>query len=154
MEALSDVTVHNAREGIKGSQKRHMQCPQGATNTANYNDYIDEKAGSFGVGRVATAVHNEHFKRLLEAACPDHVYPVKHKLKFCIMMKSFMILAFLTRGMEPDEDPSGSDTMPFLREDAFMMFYDGRPMPVRRRMSKLSPRLLTHYGWGHGNTGV
>jgi hypothetical protein len=49
---------------------------------------------------VMTAVHNDkhqarsptdHLKRLLEEACPNHAYPVRHKLKDCEMMKSFMI---------------------------------------------------------------
>jgi hypothetical protein len=31
-----------------------------------------------------------HFERLLEEACPNHVYPIKHKLKDCDMMKNFM----------------------------------------------------------------
>jgi hypothetical protein len=63
----------------------------------------------------------DHFKRLLREACPNHAYPIKHKLKDCNMMKSFMILGSLTRATELDEDPSGRDTMPFPREDAFMM---------------------------------
>jgi hypothetical protein len=33
------------------------------------------------------------------------MYPVKHKLKDCNMMKNFMISRSLTRGMELDKDP-------------------------------------------------
>jgi hypothetical protein len=37
-----------------------------------------------------------HFERLLEEACPNHTYPVKHKLKECDIMKNFMTSGFLT----------------------------------------------------------
>jgi hypothetical protein len=55
------------------------------------------------------------------------------------MMKNFIISGSLTLGMELDEDPGGSDTMPFPREDAIMMVYDAPPLG-RHRMSNLSPR--------------
>jgi hypothetical protein len=32
----------------------------------------------------------DHFKKLLEVTCPNHTYPIKHKLKECTMMKNFM----------------------------------------------------------------
>jgi hypothetical protein len=69
----------------------------------------------------------DHFKRILEVAYPNHAYPVKHKFRDCDMMKNFMISGSLTWGMEPDEDPGGSDTMPFPKEDAVMTVYDRRP---------------------------
>jgi hypothetical protein len=34
----------------------------------------------------------DHFKRLLEKACPNHLYPVRHKLKYCGMMEKFHYL--------------------------------------------------------------
>jgi hypothetical protein len=43
------------------------------------------------------------------------------------MMKNFIISGSLTLGMELDEDPGRSDTMPFPREDAIMMVYDAPP---------------------------
>jgi hypothetical protein len=70
------------------------------------------------------------------------------------MMKSFMIPGSLTQGMELDEDPGGSDTMPFLREDVVMTVYGGRPPQRRHCVSTLSPGALTHCGWGHGDKGV
>jgi hypothetical protein len=94
------------------------------------------KAGSSGMGCVTTVAHSDkcqawppidHFRRLLEEACQNHAYPVGHELKDCDMMKSFMILGSLTWGMELDEDPGRSNTMPFPGEDTVMMVYDGRP---------------------------
>jgi hypothetical protein len=71
-------------------------------------------AGGSIVGRIATVAHSnkrqaklpmDNFMRLLEEACPNHAYPIRHKHKDCDMMKSFMISGSLTRGTELDEDP-------------------------------------------------
>jgi hypothetical protein len=35
------------------------------------------------------------------------MYPVKHKLKDCTMMKNFMTLGALSMGKKPEEDPVG-----------------------------------------------
>jgi hypothetical protein len=96
----------------------------------------------------------DHFGRLLEEDCSNYAYPIKHKLKDCGMMKSFIISRFLTRGMEVEEDLGGSDTMPFPGEEAVMTVYDGRPSPGSRRVTNMSPGTLTHYGWGSRSIGV
>jgi hypothetical protein len=128
------VAIHNVKEGSKGGKMRRKQRPQRATIATNHDD---GKAGdSDGGGHVMTAAHSDkrqarlptdHFKRLLEEACSNHAYPVRHKLKDYIMMKSFLILGSLTRGTELDEDTDGRDTMPFLGEDAVMTVYGGCP---------------------------
>jgi NAD-dependent dihydropyrimidine dehydrogenase PreA subunit len=96
----------------------------------------DEKAGGPGMVRVMTAVGSGkhqvrlptyHFERLLEEACPNHAYPVKHKLRDCGIMKNFMVSGFLNQGMELDEVPNEDDVIPFLGEDAVVTIYDGRP---------------------------
>jgi hypothetical protein len=43
----------------------------------------------------------------LEAACPNHMYPIKHKLKDCTMMKNFMTLGALSMGKKQDGEPGG-----------------------------------------------
>jgi hypothetical protein len=95
--------------------------------------------------KLQTRPPTDHFERLLEEACPNHVYPIKHKLKDCDMMKNFMISGSLTQVIELDEDSGGSDTMPFPGEDAVTTVYDGRPPPGRHHMSNLSPTTLTRY---------
>jgi hypothetical protein len=55
--------------------------------------------------------------------CPNHVYPVRNKLKDCSMMKNYMI-----KGKKPEGDPSGKAAMPFPEEKAVMLIYDG-PIP-------------------------
>jgi hypothetical protein len=119
----------------------------------------DWEAGGSDVGQASTAVHGNsrlvrpptyHFKRLFEEACPNHAYPIKHKLKDCDMMRSFMTSGSLTWGTELDEGSDRSDTTPFLEENAVMTVFEGCPPWERCRMSSLGPRSPTHDGWGHG----
>jgi hypothetical protein len=90
--------------------------------TTNYDDGNNGKACGSSMGHATTTAHNDkrqarpptdHFKRLLEEACLNHAYPARHKLKDCDMMKNYMISGSPTWGTELDEDPGGSDTMPF-----------------------------------------
>jgi hypothetical protein len=69
----------------------------------------------------------DHFKRLLKEVCPNHTYFIRHKLKDCGIMRSFMTLGTITWGVELDEGPNGSDTMLFPEENTVMMVYRGRP---------------------------
>jgi hypothetical protein len=70
----------------------------------------------------------DQFKRLLEEACPNHAYPVKHKLKDCGMMRSFMTSGSLTWSTKPNEGPDRSDAAPFPKENAIMMVFGGHPL--------------------------
>jgi hypothetical protein len=65
----------------------------------------------------------DHFKNLLEAAYPNHTYPIKHKIKEYAMMKNFMTSGVLTRGKKPEGDPGGKGTTPFPKEEAVIMIY-------------------------------
>jgi hypothetical protein len=96
----------------------------------------------------------DHFRRLLVEACPNHAYPIRHKLKDCGMMRSLMTSGSITRGAELDTGPDGSDTMPFPEENAVMIVYGGHSLSWRHCMSRLRPRAPTHYCWGHGGSGV
>jgi hypothetical protein len=58
----------------------------------------------------------DHFLRLLKEAYPNRAYPIKHKLKDCVMMKNFMTSGSLTRDKEPEEDPGGRGATPFPRK--------------------------------------
>jgi hypothetical protein len=111
---------------------------------ADYDDHDNKKADDSDMGCVATAACSgrrqawqatDHFERLLEEACPNHTYQIKHKLKDYDMMKNFMTSVSLTRGRPEQILP-----MPFLREVAVTTVYDGRPPPGRHRMSILSLR--------------
>jgi hypothetical protein len=69
-------------------------------------------------------------------ACPNHVYPVKHKLRNCGMMNNFMISGSLTRDMELEEHQDRRDVMPFPEEDAVMTVYEGGGAPHVQPMSR------------------
>jgi hypothetical protein len=125
--------MHDAKEGGKKLWKQH---PQWVTVAADYNGSNIEIACSSIMKHVVTAASRGkcqswlptyHFERLLNKTCLNHTYPIKHKLKDCNMMNNFMILGSLTRGMELDEDSGESDIMPFPKEDAVMMVYNGCP---------------------------
>jgi hypothetical protein len=130
---------------------------------ANYDNNDEKKVGGSDMECLATATRRgkpqvwpltDHIERLIEEACPNHVYPIKHKINYSGRMKNFMTLGSLTRDKEPEEDQSGSDAMPFPREDVVMTVCGGHPAPGRRRVSILSPRTSNRCCWGLGNAGV
>jgi hypothetical protein len=129
----SSITIQGAKKDIKGGRKRRKHHPQCITTMTGFDNDNDKQADNSDMERTATAEHSikrqarlptYHFERLLEEACLNHSYPVKQKLVNYSMMKSFMISGSLTRDMEPEENPSRSDVMPFPREDAVMIVYD------------------------------
>jgi hypothetical protein len=69
----------------------------------------------------------DHIKRLLEEACLNHAYPIRHKLMDYGMMRSIMTSGSLTWGAELDEGPNGSDMISFPEENANMTVYGGHP---------------------------
>jgi hypothetical protein len=130
------IILHCAQKGIKGSNKRCKQRLQETTTMTSHYDGHGWEVGGSGVRRISTAARSDkrpvrpprdHFKRLHEEACPNHVYRVRHKLKDCGMMRSFMTSRSLTWDAELDEGPNGSDTMLFPEENTAMMVYVGRP---------------------------
>jgi hypothetical protein len=75
------------------------------TAAADYDGGNDAKIGGSGAGHIAIAARcgkrqarppTDNFERLLEEACSNHAYPIKHKLKDYGMMKNFMISGSLT----------------------------------------------------------
>jgi hypothetical protein len=131
--------------------------------TTSRDDGHDWEAGSSGVRCTSTAVCNEkrpvrpptdHFKRFLEEAYPNRTYPVRHKLKDCSMMRSFMTSRSLNWATELDEGLDGSDTTLFPEKNAVMTVYGERSPSGRHRMSSLSHRAPTRCGWGHEGSGV
>jgi hypothetical protein len=96
----------------------------------------------------------DHFKRLLEEACPNHTYPDRNKLKDYDMIRCFMTSGSLTWGAELNEGSDGCDTMPFPKENAVTMVHRSCPLSGRHCVSSLSPRAITRCGWRHGSSGV
>jgi hypothetical protein len=103
--AMSDVVAHNDRESVNGGKKRHKQRRQGAMTTTDHGNRNNGEAAGSDMRRILIATHSDshharppmdHFKRLLEEACPNHACPIRHRLKDCSMMRSFMTSGSLT----------------------------------------------------------
>jgi hypothetical protein len=62
----------------------------------------------------------DHLKRILEEAYPNHAYPIRHKLKDCSMMRSFMTSGYLAKGAELYEGSYKSDMTSFPEENVVM----------------------------------
>jgi hypothetical protein len=82
----------------------------------------DEKAGNSGQEYVAATECNfkhqalqskDHFEKLLEETCQNNLYPVKHKLKDCTMMKKFMTSGFSPKAGSPWGTWAGRTRHPF-----------------------------------------
>jgi hypothetical protein len=85
--APSGVATHSGREGTKGIKKRCKQRLQGAMTTTDNDDSNDGEASDSGMMCISTTARSDkrearlptdHFKRLLEEACPNHPNPVRH----------------------------------------------------------------------------
>jgi hypothetical protein len=48
------------------------------------------------------------------------MYPVRHKLKECTMMKNYMTIGTFARSKKPNSDSSGKAAAPFLKEEVVM----------------------------------
>jgi hypothetical protein len=55
------------------------------------------------------------------------MYPVRHKLNECTMMKNYMTMKTFARGKNPKGDSTGKAATPFPKEKAVMSIYGGPP---------------------------
>jgi hypothetical protein len=74
-------------------------------------------------------LHADYFEKLLEATCPNHTYPVRHKLKEYIMMMNYMTTRIFARGKKPEGDPTGKATAFFPEKKVVISIYGG-PSPM------------------------
>jgi hypothetical protein len=90
-------------EGTKAGKKRHKQHCQEATT--DNDGSINERAGGSSTEHTAAAASNSrhqaqptkgHFEKLLEETFPYHAYTIKHKLRDCSLMKSFINIGSLS----------------------------------------------------------
>jgi NAD-dependent dihydropyrimidine dehydrogenase PreA subunit len=135
-EASPNVIIQDAKEGAKGGKKRHKQHHQETATMVVADGGINKQAGNSvvvcvaaitGSGKRQARPPTDHFEKLLEEICPNHSYPIKHKLRDCDMMKNFMASGSLAQVMEVNEIPDEGDTTPFPGQDAVMTIYDGCP---------------------------
>jgi hypothetical protein len=96
--------------------------------------------------------HADHFKKLLKATCPNHTYPVKHKLKECTVMKNYMTMRNQARNKKPEGDSTVKAAAPFLEEKAVLSIYGGLAPP--RVTPQTQAHLLGSQLRGHVDHGV
>jgi hypothetical protein len=88
----SRVAERGASSAFKGPQPTMMMATIGRWVAPAFGTSRPPHAAtSVRCGRLQTT-----YKRLLEEACPNHAYPIRHKLKDCNMMWSFMISGSVT----------------------------------------------------------
>jgi hypothetical protein len=134
--AWPKATTKDARKAAKGSKKGKKWHPQSVA-IATSNDGDDKEADDSNEEYVTAVKHDfkrqawqpkDHFEKLFEAACQNHSYPVKHKVKNCTMMKNFMTSGALSRGKKPEGEPRGRWAT-LKPEEAAVMTIVGWPHP-------------------------
>jgi hypothetical protein len=65
------------------------------------------------------------------------MYPIRHKLKECTMMKNYMTTRTFTKGKKPEGDSTGKPTTSFP-EKAVMSIYDVLAPHESQRKLKLN----------------
>jgi hypothetical protein len=107
--APSKATTKGFRKGTKSSKKGKKQHPRCVTVAARDDDG-DEEPNDSDEGYVMAADRDfkcqtrppkDHFKKLLDVTCPNHSYPIKHKLRDCTMMRIFMTSWAFSKGRKP-----------------------------------------------------
>jgi hypothetical protein len=68
------------------------------------------------------------------------MYPVRHKLKECTMMKNYTTTGSFARGKKLEGDPVGTAAKPFPEEKTVMSIYGG-PHPTPRMSCSVSSNL-------------
>jgi hypothetical protein len=150
-----DVANQDVEEDGKKRRKQHRQevatDDDGGVNERAGGSNAEHAMEAAGSSKRQARPSKDHFEKLVKESCPNHAYPIKHKLTDCGPIESFMTMGSLSRGMEVDEVPTEGDAAPCPREDAIMTIYDRRPSPERRCVPNTSIGTLAHYGRGGGN---
>jgi hypothetical protein len=80
-------------------------------------------AAERNIKRQTRPPKKDHFKKLLEATCLHHSYPIKHKLKDHAMMKKFMTAGTFSKGNRSEGDLEGKGVTPLPRETEVMAVF-------------------------------
>jgi hypothetical protein len=128
--ASAKATDKGAKRSAKGSRWGPKQHPQWVTVSTSCDEDNNNKEADDSSKEHVTAVEcnfkrqaqqpTDHFEKLLEATCPNHAYPIRHKLKVCSMMKNYMTTWAITKSKNPKGDSAGKVVAPFLGEEAVM----------------------------------
>jgi hypothetical protein len=115
--APTKATDRDAKSGTRSDKRGPKWWPQGVTITTSYDEGDNDNDASDS--------NEDHFKKLLKATCPNHMYPGRHKLKEGTMMENYMTTGTFARGKKLKGDPTRKVVVPFSKEKAVMSIYGG-----------------------------
>jgi hypothetical protein len=134
---LTTAADKGTKWGIKNDKRRPKRQPQRVTVSTSCDEGNNNKnASNSDEELMATAERDfkcqvwqsvDHFMKLLKATYPNHMYPVKHKLKDYTMMKNYMTTRFFARSKKLEGDSAGKGANPFPEDKAVMSIYGGPP---------------------------
>jgi hypothetical protein len=140
------------KRGIKSDKKGPIWWPQRVTVTASCDEEMNDKDAGDSDEELMVATECDfkcptrppidHFEKLLEVTCLNHMFPIKHKLKECSMMKNYMAMGCLARARTPEGNLARMAATPFLEEKAVMSIYGGLAPHESRRKLKLNSRAI------------
>jgi len=131
----------------KGKAKRDEDAGEGASNRPNKKKNKQRREGSL----MATAYRKggqkpiegtpDHFENLLEGACPNHAFPIKHLYKDCVLMKRFLSGGSNKGEHRKEHKPAVDDTKGkdgrFPTLDGCFMIFGGSTAYDSKRHQKL-----------------
>jgi hypothetical protein len=113
----------------------------------NFVAAVERKASRPKGNTAKPAPSRDHFERLLDAPCAHHEVPVKHTLRECRLMKSYVKSTLKPKTADqsdkrgPSHDDDGGAGAIFPGEDgAVHMIFGGSPVGPSRRREKLIRR--------------
>jgi hypothetical protein len=99
--------------GSKGGKKRRKQRHQEIAPVVGDDGGNNKQTGTSDRQWQASAwLPTDHFEKPLEETCPNHLYPVKHKLKNCNMMKNIMAPGSLAKAWKSTRSPMRATQRP------------------------------------------
>jgi hypothetical protein len=133
------TSSHSRKKKKKKKKKNDKQ-----RRDDNFVAAVERKASRPKGNAAKPAPSRDHFEKLLDAPCPHHEAPVKHTLRECRFMKSYVRSTLKPKMADqsdkrgPSHDDDGGAGAIFPDEDgAVHMIFGGSPARPSRRREKL-----------------
>jgi hypothetical protein len=134
-------TSSRFRKKKKNDKRRHED---------NFVAAVERKASCSKGNAAKPAPFRDHFEKLLDASCPHHEVPVKHTLRECRLMKSYVKSTLKPKTADqsdkrgPSHDDDGGAGAIFPGEDGMvhMIFSGSLARPSRRRRKLIQREVM------------
>jgi hypothetical protein len=123
------------KRGIKSDKRGAARLPQRVAVTTSCDEEMNGKDANDSDEELMMVVEGDfkclvwsptnHFEKLLQVTCPLHTFPVKHKMKECSMMKSYMATGSLAKVKKPQGSSARKASTTFLVEMVVMSIHGG-----------------------------